>query len=202
MWEQRSSYGITCSASSSAQPKGKDYLTHTCQVKLTPNRSQTSKDFHLSLPGQEITISSIFLLLPLFSPISSLCSPSLTHPLIWPQVSPQRFPKAKKNGLKDQFLIPCYPRNLWNPWEGSWKGHEQPSRNKAGTPLMCSPPKIYGSVQAREEPGILMAFNPHFKTPKLNGKAAPRSGRMEPSRRVAMARSIIRAWPFGKPHLQ
>lgn len=33
-----------------------------------------------------------------------------------------------------------------------------------------------------EKPGVLMAFNPHFKTPKLNGKAAARSGRRELSK--------------------
>lgn len=67
-----------------------------------------------------------------------------------------------------------------------------PSRNKAGAPLMCSALNNYGSFQVREEPGILMAFNPHFKTPKLNSKAASRSGRREPSRRGAVAQSIIR----------
>lgn len=77
-----------------------------------------------------------------------------------------------------------------------------PSRNKAGTPLMCSALKNYGSFQVREEPGILKAFNPHSKTPKLNGKAAARSGRRGPSRRVVVAWRIIRVLPFRQPHLQ
>lgn len=77
-----------------------------------------------------------------------------------------------------------------------------PSRNKAGTPLVCSALKYYGTSQDREEPGILEASNPHFKTPKLNSKAAARSGRREPSRRGAVARRIIRVLPFWQPHLQ
>lgn len=75
---------------------------------------------------------------------------------------------------------------------GGGEDMSNPSRNKAGTPLICSALNNYGSFQVREEPGILMAFNPHFKTPKLNSKVAARSGRGEPSRRWAVAQSIIR----------
>lgn len=57
-------------------------------------------------------------------------------------------------------------------------------------------------AQSRSGRSQESSFNPHSKTPKLNGKAAARSGRREPSRREAVAWRIIRVLPFWQPHLQ